>query len=418
MGPRTQQHLVDALDNGTFTDVFLFSHGWNNDWTTALGRYRDFMTTFRKMINSKGFEFDRDYRPLLAGVFWPSATLVMPWERGPQFAGDEGTTAAEEIDLSLITDLAARVDRDQLTDFYRLVERQSLDKTEATELLELLSATFAAGDPDLDADDHRDVRDVLAAWTQTEAAVSPRRQPQPRSPGDFGTAAPAPAPTEPEAAGFLDKLNPRNLVRLLTVYQMKDRAGVVGAAGIGPLLRGMLDATTASTRFHLIGHSYGARVLLNAVARPVGPVLPRPVTSMLLLQPAINHLCFSTLPDGRVGGYRPALGLVDRPILTTFSSHDFPLRNTFHIALQRAKDLGEVEIAADEPPNRYAALGGWGPRGDVGFHEVGIKDPGEPYELTDGAPEVWAVNGSRTIGGHGDVVNDSTAWALFQLARA
>lgn|SRR5574340_1218256 len=199
---------------------------------------------------------------------------------------------------------------------------------------------------------------------------------------------------------------------------MKDRAGVVGAAGVGPLLRSMLDATTTATRFHLIGHSYGARVLLNAVARPTGPALPRAVTSMLLLQPAINHLCFSTLRDGRVGGYRPALALVEHPILSTFSSHDFPLRHTFHIALQRAKDRAEVAIAADEPPNQYVALGGWGPRGDVGFHEVGIKDPGQPYELGDGAPEVWAVNGSRTIGGHGDIVNDSTAWALFELATA
>src|SRR5574340_878637 len=40
MGPRTQQHLVDALGGGTHTDIYLFSHGWNNDWATALGKYR------------------------------------------------------------------------------------------------------------------------------------------------------------------------------------------------------------------------------------------------------------------------------------------------------------------------------------------------------------------------------------------
>ena len=33
VGPRTLDDLVDAANSAT--DVFLFSHGWNNDWAAA-----------------------------------------------------------------------------------------------------------------------------------------------------------------------------------------------------------------------------------------------------------------------------------------------------------------------------------------------------------------------------------------------
>jgi len=49
-GTRTQQHLVDCLP-GDVTDVFVFSHGWNNHWATALEQYRTFFTTYRTMVD-------------------------------------------------------------------------------------------------------------------------------------------------------------------------------------------------------------------------------------------------------------------------------------------------------------------------------------------------------------------------------
>jgi hypothetical protein len=38
-GPATRENLIDAVRNGSFTDIFLFSHGWNNDWNAATERY-------------------------------------------------------------------------------------------------------------------------------------------------------------------------------------------------------------------------------------------------------------------------------------------------------------------------------------------------------------------------------------------
>ena len=58
-----------------------------------------------------------------------------------------------------------------------------------------------------------------------------------------------------------------------------------------------------------------------------------------------NVVIATELPNHRPGGFRDALAMVKQPMLSSFSSHDFALHDTFHLALRRGKDLGEVEIA-------------------------------------------------------------------------
>jgi pimeloyl-ACP methyl ester carboxylesterase len=195
---------------------------------------------------------------------------------------------------------------------------------------------------------------------------------------------------------------------------MKDRAGTVGANGVGPLLHDLL-AARGNMRMHMIGHSYGGKVVLSAIC--AGGELPRKVHSVLLLQPAVSHLCFAERVPGtnKPGGYRKALERVERSIFSTFSDHDVPLTKLFHFALRRADDLGEERIAAGgEPPSVYAALGGFGPR-RAGERLVDIQDVNNPYDLTD-ETRIYGIRGTRTIMGHGDISNESTWWALYSLA--
>ena len=89
-GPQTRAHLVDAVRNGRFTDVFLFSHGWNNDWTVATKRYEDFMNGYMAMRRAHGLPVANPYRPLLVGVFWPSTALTFgASEEGPEIAAGD-----------------------------------------------------------------------------------------------------------------------------------------------------------------------------------------------------------------------------------------------------------------------------------------------------------------------------------------
>jgi hypothetical protein len=121
---------------------------------------------------------------------------------------------------------------------------------------------------------------------------------------------------------------------------------------------------------------------------------------------------------GRPGGYRSALDRVERPIFTTFSSHDFPLNKTFHFALRRDRDLGEAIIAAPElAPSRFAALGGYGP-GGLTPDEVSvipIQSPPAKYAPATGQ-EIIALDGSGDrITSHGDIRNEFTEWAHVNL---
>ena len=96
------------------------------------------------------------------------------------------------------------------------------------------------------------------------------------------------------AGNFID---PRSIVRLVSLFQMKDRAGKVGTHGVAHLLRQMQAATTAKVR--VFGHSFGAKVMLSAVCAPVP--LPRKVDSLLFLRPAISHLAMAIQVPGRPG---------------------------------------------------------------------------------------------------------------------
>ena len=186
-GPLTRQDLVDAIAAGDTTDVLQHLQPRLEQRLEDRAHYdRDFMVTYRKVRDDHNLSFGRDYRPVLVGIHWPAAALVMPWERGLDFAGDddEQDEVADAVDLSLLNEVAARVDPDRLPRFYELAERPSLGEEDATELLTLVSAIFAAGDPDVEGDPGRGVDEMLVAWAKLEAQLAP--PPLPSSAEDFG----------------------------------------------------------------------------------------------------------------------------------------------------------------------------------------------------------------------------------------
>ena len=412
--PLTRKHLVDAIAGKTYTDVFLFSHGWNNDWDAASTRYENFIEGFVKMREDFGLLVSRAYRPLLAGVFWPRTALVMPWERAPKFAG---TPAGVDDDTDAwrreLEDLASYVEEDDREEFYALAQGENLTQAQA----ERFAAIIAKAVKQFDQADS----EVAAAGgppSPTELLTRAKRIPgtpdKIGKPGAFGFATGTAA--GPRAALSLSDLDPRKLVRPATVLQMKDRAARVGACGVGPLLRDILT-THQDVRVHLIGHSYGAIVVLSAVCYQALPAL---VDSILLLQPAVSQWCFAADVAGKgfAGGYRSALDRVRGSIFTTFTKRDSELTKLFHLAVWREKDLGQPQIAGGLPqaPSIYAALGGFGPAGlsEAELQVFTIQTPPTRYQLTVPRPKVCALNGDSAIAGHGDVSVLPTWWALFQ----
>jgi hypothetical protein len=402
IGPRTLDHLVGAAAGAT--DIFVFSHGWNTEWAGALRHYERFIQHFAATRRQRWSPPGRPYRPVLAGVFWPSAALVDSGDQAPDIAGDPGLTGqAQEIEgLAALAELLEPAQAERL---YELAQRDELTREEAAELATLLAPALAGNDDELDPEAPPPTpEELLAVWEQLPADTPE----QPGEAGGFIDDGPVAAPT---TAGFLDFLSkPREIVRATTVWLMKDRAGRVGARGVATMVR-RLTGASPSARVHLVGHSYGCKVVLSALSAGAAP--SRPVESVLLLQPAMSCLCFATNVDGRPGGYRPALTRSRQPILTTFSKHDVPLTKFFHLAVRRASDLGEAVIAG-APPSRYAALGGFGPQGADG--DVVVVTPRQApnrYDLLASGKRIVAVQADDVIGGHSDIENPATAWALL-----
>jgi hypothetical protein len=417
---RTAETFLETA--ATASDVFVFSHGWNNTYDLALQNYRRFIAGYGEQRRRLGLPLPPDYRPVLLGVVWPATSFVLPWESGPDIAGgpDPGQALVDEEMLTLVSGPLDREDRATLSE---LVDgRAALPRQDAETAAGLVLAALWPQDEADVALARPTAQDFLLSWQALDEAtgggvvlggeddvgsVGPGDEVDPDGPADL----------EPLAAGGF-ALDPRNLLRAATLWTMKSRAGKVGAHGVGPLLREVLGRGTPP-RVHLVGHSFGGRVVLSAVA---AGELPAPVHSMLLLQPAVNRWCFAADVPGTTGagGYHAVPDRVVRPVLTTFSRRDLPLHDFFHLAV-RGGSLGEPDIAGIGNTDLYGALGGYGPAGlgDLAVTVPALEPGSQPYDLTRGrvvAIDGGVVLGGRSaIGGHSDVLTPVTYWALHSL---
>ncbi len=436
----TRAMLLERLHTAPPSDLVIFCHGWNNDFDDATSMYAAFLRNFEALgaAHPPGRPFD----PLFIGVLWPS--IWFSFDRGPDIAsGDSGTTAgsagpAEALLAELAGRIAASGGAAGLERVYALLAAPAIDDADAAELARLIAPAFGVAADEGAAMGGRNTvaDDVLAMMHAMEAAGPTGRPPQSDDiddfsrPADAGDAAAGPA--RPRVAGGLGWLDPRHALCLFSLYQMKDRAGRVGFNGVASLLRDLLGGTgavstagaAAQTRVHAVGHSFGCKVMLSAIcAQP----LPRPVASLLLLQPAISHLCFADklAETGQPGGYRAALSAerVTPPIVSTYTRLDKPLHTAFHLAVLRAGDLGEVQIAGDSmsttagsPPSRFAALGGYGPRQANQVLVDPLPPAGSAMAWPGGDVPIVAFDGSQDmIRCHGDITGPALAWALHRL---
>ena len=263
----------------------------------------------------------------------------------------------------MLAELATGLTRAERATTRDLADRPELDPGEAQRLARLLSALIRSEDEE----PHEGPDVAPNADALVEAARDARADPQ-------GAA-----------------VDPDALIRVATAVLMKDRAATVGAQGVADLLL-RLQATPSSKlperrRIHVVGHSYGAKVMLAALSSAPATL---GVDSVLLLQPAVSAWCFT---EG--GAYRPALERTRQPLVTTFSKNDS--------ALNRVQ-------------GKNAALGGEGPLGANAQVLAALEPPAE-YDFTT-ANRLVGVDGSRVIHDHDDVSSDATAWLLLAQVRA
>jgi pimeloyl-ACP methyl ester carboxylesterase len=196
---------------------------------------------------------------------------------------------------------------------------------------------------------------------------------------------------------------------------MKKRAGSVGASGLGPLL-GQLQAARPNLRVHLIGHSFGGRVVSFALAGlPNGA--QSPVGSVTLLQAAFSHFAFAaSLPqDPQRGGALAGMqARVSGPLLVTHSIHDTANAQLYPLA---SLSSGDDASSFDDQLFRWGAMGYDGAQA-VQAADLTIGAVGQAYPFAAG--RVANLNGDAVItamepiaGAHGDIFHPEIAWAAL-----
>jgi hypothetical protein len=412
--PATKTALLQQLAAGDYTDILFYSHGWNTDFDAAVEQYSAFLTAFEKVIGDYPLQ---GFKPVFVGITWPS--VWWPSTQGPQMAGAGAT--AEPIEQQVLREIGARLSASDREKLYAAAAETVLDTARALEMAALVAPAMNAPVPAAgDAGEAGALKpeDILVLAESLRRAETPAPVDDGDDLDEVGTHGSAAMPATLAAAG--GSFDPLSIIKLASLFQMKDRAARVGARGVATLLRELLGV--AGRRLHVFGHSFGAKVMLSALAAPAA--LSRKPESLLLLQPAISHLAFAdnSAGIGHEGGYRTVLGRVGHPMLTTYSKMDFPLHEVFHWALRRPADVGEALIAAagatsaGNPPNKYAALGGYGPRssGESGGVDP-IPAPGTDYPDFTGVVLLGLDGSNGLITSHGDVANPRTAWALRAL---
>jgi hypothetical protein len=214
----------------------------------------------------------------------------------------------------------------------------------------------------------------------------------------------------------------KDALRIATYWQMKQRAATVGRDGLGGLVLSKLVRDAPHTRVHLIGHSFGARLVSFSLSGlPEGVTeAASPVKSLFLLQGAFSHYAFADkLPHdaSRSGALKGMAKYVDGPLLTTHSLKDLAVGVSYPAASFVNQD---DSAAAIDQSIRFGAMGHDGAQA-VAAASALLGTPGTIYPLQKGK---WVnLDGNRVIvhgglpsGAHSDIVYPHTAWAALAAA--
>lgn len=206
----------------------------------------------------------------------------------------------------------------------------------------------------------------------------------------------------------------RNLLNFATFYQMKERAGTVGVEGLNPLLRS-IRAQQPNLRMHLVGHSFGARVVTAATAgRDAGPDLHP--DSLTLLQGAFSHNGFAEKFDGsRNGAFRRVITdqLVSGPIVVTNTENDTAVGTAYPLAsLISGQDTSHTGDRNDP----FGGLGRNGAQHTPEASDGTLLRVGGNYDFQSG--KVYNLNSDAIIKDHSDICHDEVAYALFAALAA
>jgi hypothetical protein len=421
--PAEAQALKARLAQGGVTDLLVFSHGWNNDMEEARQLYSAFLTNLKALLDAGAVPAAAGRTFAVVGVLWPSKKFTDA-ELIP--SGAAGASMFEIAALrEKIESLRGAFDApnaDQLLDELKALVPKLEDSGSARDaFVEKIRALVPAG-----AADREDASSEFfsrPAGEVFDAMAKPVSFTKPTPDADTGGAAGIGIGADVGGAAGLGEFfsgigsAARNLLNYTTYYQMKARAGLVGSRGVNPLLR-EIHAAQPGLRIHLVGHSFGGRVVTAAAAGGSDATL-LPVQSLSLLQAAFSHYGFAKNWDGSQhdGAFRRvvARNAVAGPVVITCTVNDkavgvaYPLATLVGGSDQLAAGLGDKD-------SKYGGIGRNGAQKTPEAVDLKMQDVGGAYALSAG--KLHNLGADAFVKSHGDVTNRQVVYAVLNAMTA
>ena len=384
---------LGALAAGS-TDVFVLSHGWRNDAASAECRYQ-------LQVQGIAAALPPSARPLFVKIMWPSAMYPIihdgcgaPPSR-PFFANQEAHAVTSDVRIwaAAAFPAAARSRR-----FDGDVDR--------------LSQLLNTGGAGLEARPSRtrDAAEILVRWRDAADGQAPARAHGIDGPGERAVARSVEdVVTQYDTiTGSRPGRAPWSIVpsiaEVFSFWTMKARAGTVGSTGVHDVLREITAALPPAGRLHLVGHSFGGKLLAAALVGRPG-VEPATAETLTILQGALSHFAFSTVEQVRrldvpteIGGaYADVLlNKLAAVVAVTYSQQDTENQRWYPLGTMLSQDAFERGVPV------YAALGARGMEGPSTV-AVTLRDESVAARYSPSRPRIFNVDASGVILGHSDV---------------
>jgi len=416
--------LLSGVKQNAITDLFVASHGWNNDAAEAHALYQELFTNVA--AQAKTSAADRKFG--VAGIIWPSKRFDVA-DDAPNAAslGDGHARVAKQIDTLadfLSAGHAGATDKKELAHAKSLLPKLESSAAARKEFAEIILARLPRSVAE-EGDHHLDPsagKQMIA----NDQLLQKLGTPPAKIATSGGGAASMPSGHTQTAsnfqgtAGLGDFLKgvvagASNLLNYVTYYQMKDRAGKVGRGVVNMVLRKLQDEAP-NVRVHLVGHSFGCRVVTGAVTGDA-TTSRNFVSSMTLLQGAFSHYSFSPSYDksNKPGFYRNLVteSRVKGPVLITHTRADKAVGLAYAIASRLA---GQMASAVGDSNDPFGGLGSNGAQKTAEARDGTMPKVGGKFDkpLANGTMTNLLADG--LIHDHSDVRSPNAAYTVLSGA--
>ncbi len=403
--------LKEFLQQSGTTDLVVISHGWNNNMEEAKTLYARFFANMRSLLDGGSLAGLSNRKWAILGVLWPSKKFEEE-ELIPSGAAGAGSVAGMAAMKAKLANLKNVFDSPQanhtLDELQRLLPKVEDSPSAQKEFVEQVRSLLRK--KAVDEEDGSELFFKVPPGDMLEKLRKPVSFTSARPPASSGGAAAIGGGGAAGLGEFFSGIwsGVRNLLNYATYYQMKERAGLVGANGLNPILRAV-KAEHAGLKIHLIGHSFGGRLVAATVAGSSDATLLQ-VTSLSLLQAAFSHYGFAEKWDNTHNGFFHRVvsaQAVAGPTIITCTDNDRAVGLAYPIASLLA---GQVAAGIGDKNDKYGGIGRNGAQKTPRTTDMHLLDVTASYQLTKG--RLHNLSTDRLIKNHGDVDNKEVVYAV------